>query len=98
VFDPNFKSIKHTTTGKERKKLSSTVTIVLGDGTDARQNATVNSTAVTKTAISTVLNSTHVKGTTSTMLLHNNLLKYVQDFFYVHNELLQVVTKKKEAE
>ncbi|CAF1103339.1 unnamed protein product [Rotaria sp. Silwood1] len=44
------------------------------DGTDARQNANVNSTITTKTATSTVLNQTRVKATATTMLLHNNSL------------------------
>jgi hypothetical protein len=82
VFDPIFKSIKHTT-GKE-KKLSSTVTIVLVDGTDACQNASVNSTLTTKPIASTILNQTRVKATVAAMLLHNNSLKYVQDFFLMY--------------
>ncbi len=82
MFDPIFKSIKHTT-GKE-KKLSSTVTIVLVDGTGARRNESVNLT----TATSPILNQTRVKATAAAaMFLHSNSLKYVLDFFYVHIEL-----------
>jgi hypothetical protein len=88
VFDPIFKSIKYTTE-KEKKIEFNTVTIVVVDGTDARQNASVNSTTRTKTATSTIHNPTRVKANTAaTMLLHNNSLKYVQDFFYIHIELL----------
>lgn len=70
-------SIKHTT-GKEKKRLSSTVTLVLVDGTDACQNASVNSTTTTKTVKSIHCNQTCVNTTTTEMLLHNNSLKYVQ--------------------
>jgi len=81
VFDPFFNSIKHTRQEK-KKKLSSTVTLVLVDETDARQNVSVNSKTSTKTGTSTVLNPTRIKETTSTMLLHNNSLKYIHDFVF----------------
>jgi hypothetical protein len=60
--------------------LSSTVTIVLVAGTDARQHANVNST----TATSTILNQKRVKATVAAMLLHNNSLKYIQQFLLVY--------------
>ncbi len=68
---------------EKKKKLSSTVAIVLVDGTNARQNASVNSTTARKTTTPIVHNQIHGKSTTATMLLQNNSLKYVQDFFHV---------------
>ncbi len=73
--------------------MSSTVTIVLVDETDACQNASLNSpatTTTTKTVTSSTLNPTRVN---TTMLLHNNSLKYVLEFFYVHIELLLFVKR-----
>jgi hypothetical protein len=68
--------------------LSSTVTIVLVDGTDDRQNAIVNSPIITKAGTSTtVLNHTRVKTATIPMLLHNNSLEYVP-FMYLKNPLI----------
>lgn len=69
---------------EEEKKFSSTVTVVLVAGTDVRPTVNVNSTDISKTALSTPLNQTRVKAVTATMLLHNNSLKYVQDFSHVH--------------
>jgi len=68
---------------EKKKKLSSTVAIVLVDGTNVRQNASVNSTTARKTATPIVHNQIHVKSTAAAMLLQNNSLKYVQDFFHV---------------
>ncbi len=76
--------------------MSSTVTIVLVDETDACQNASLNSpatTTTTKTVTSSTLNPTRVNTTATTMLLHNNSLKYVLEFFYVHIELLLFVKR-----
>jgi hypothetical protein len=78
-------------TGK-KKKLSSTVTIVLVAGTDACQNAYMNSTT-TKTATSTVLNQKRVKTTATAMLLHNNSIKYVRHFSFKTKIFYLVVMK-----
>jgi len=79
-------------TGK-KKKLSSTFTIVLVAGTDACQNACMNSTTTTKTATSTVLNQKRVKTTATAMLLHNNSIKYVRHFSFKTKIFYLVVMK-----
>lgn len=80
VFDPILMCDRIRKKG-EKKKFSSTVTIVLVAGTDVRPTINVNSMNTSKTVLSPLLNQTRVKAVIPTMLLHNNSLKYVQDFF-----------------